>query len=79
MPDVQGYDVVKALNELEKSPKIGIITGWEEKLNPLKKESLKVNFIIKKPFKLSELTKHRNEALATGKAKSKTETSTPSG
>ena len=57
MPDIYGYDVVKALNELEKSPKIGIITGWGEELNPLEKEGLKIDFIVKKPFKISELTK----------------------
>ena len=61
MPEVFGYDVIKALNELDKKPKIGIITGWGEKLKPIDDEDLKVDFIIKKPFILSELTKHINE------------------
>ena len=60
MPEVFGYDVIKALNKLEKRPKIGIITGWEGKLMPLDDEELKVDFIIKKPFNLSELTSHIN-------------------
>lgn len=64
LPDIYGYDVIKALNELEKSPKIGIITGWGEKLNPQEKEGLKVDFIVKKPFKLSDLTKQISEAFA---------------
>ncbi len=38
MPDVFGYDVIRALNELEKRPKVGIITGWE-KLKPLDEEA----------------------------------------
>jgi PAS domain S-box-containing protein len=54
MPDVCGYDVIKALNGLEKRPKIGIITGWGENLRPIE-ENIKVDFIIKKPFNLSEL------------------------
>jgi len=55
MPDVTGYDVVKALNDLDKTPKICIATGWGEKLKPMDEESLTVDFIIKKPFNLSEI------------------------
>ena len=58
MPDVFGYDVINALNNLEKRPKIGIITGWGEKLKPIDGEDFKVDFIIKKPFDLSELSRH---------------------
>ncbi|MGR3173030.1 MAG: response regulator [Candidatus Scalindua sp.] len=61
MPDVYGYDVIKALNKLEKRPKIGIITGWSEKLKPIDDEGLKVDIIIRKPFDLSELSSHINE------------------
>jgi len=62
MSDVFGYDVIKDFNELEKRPKIGIITGWGEKLKPIE-EGVKVDFIIKKPFDLSELTKHINDVI----------------
>ena len=57
MPDVFGYDVIKALNELEKRPKIGIITGWGEKLKPIEDENYKVDFILKKPFDFIEMTR----------------------
>jgi len=57
MPDVSGYDVIKAINGLGKRPKIGIITGWGEKIKPMG-ENIKVDFILKKPFDLSELYKH---------------------
>ncbi len=60
MPDVFGYDVIKALNELERRPKIGIITGWSEKLKPIEDETFKVDFILKKPFDFSEITRHIN-------------------
>jgi signal transduction histidine kinase len=63
MPEVYGYDVIKALNKLEKRPKIGIITGWGEKLKPMEDEDLKVDFIIKKPFDFSELERHINDVL----------------
>ena len=52
MPDVYvyGYDVKKAINTLGKGPKIGIMTGWDEKLKPVDHEDYKVDFMIKKPF-----------------------------
>lgn len=61
MPNVYGYDVIKAINKLDKVPKIGIITGWNERLKPVEDEDFKVDFILRKPFKHSELTKHINE------------------
>ena len=63
MPNVYGYDVIKVLNKLEKRPKIGIITGWGEKLNPIDDEDFKVDFIIKKPFDFSELTENINNVI----------------
>ena len=48
MPDVQGYDVVEALNKLDKIPKIGLMTGWAD-LKPIDEEGTKVDFILKKP------------------------------
>ena len=61
MPIIFGFDVIKVLNDLEKRPKIGIITGWGEKLNPIEDEGIKVDFILKKPFNLSELSKNIND------------------
>ncbi|MBT5305992.1 MAG: response regulator, partial [Candidatus Scalindua sp.] len=58
MPIVSGYDVIRALNKLDKCPKIGIITGWDENLILLKEKNLKVDFLITKPFDLPELTRH---------------------
>ncbi len=60
MPDVFGYDVIKSARGLGKKPKIGIITGWGEKLKIINEEDMKVEFIVKKPFNLSELTNKIN-------------------
>ena len=60
MPDILGYDVIEVLNKLEKRPKIGIITGWGKKLNPMQ-ECMDVDFIARKPFDFSELTKQIND------------------
>jgi response regulator RpfG family c-di-GMP phosphodiesterase len=61
MPHVFGYDVIKALNLLEKRPKIGIITGWGENLRSIKEVGEEIDFIVRKPFNFSELTKKINE------------------
>ncbi len=64
MPGKTGYDVVTALNKLEKRPKIGILTGWNRDLISLEKKNLKVDFIVKKPLRLSEITEHINDLFA---------------
>ena len=61
MPKIHGYEVIKAIKKLDKIPKIGIMTGWNEKLKPMGGEDYKVDFILKKPFKHAELAKHINE------------------
>ncbi len=60
MPDVTGHDVVKALNELDKVPKIGISTGSFDNYSSVEINALKADFIINKPFKLIELANKIN-------------------
>ena len=64
MPNVFGYDVVKVINGLKKRPKIGIITGWSE--DRISDKETKVDFYLRKPFKLSKLIKHINELFDAG-------------
>ncbi len=64
MTDICGLEVIKFLNELERIPKIGIITGWGEKLKPIE-EGMNVDFVARKPFDFSELANHINEAFGT--------------
>ncbi len=64
MPDVGGREVIKLLDTLENSPKVGLITGWSEKLETFHKEELKVDFIVKKPFNFSELSKQINNVFS---------------
>jgi len=55
MPDVTGYDVIKALNDLDQKPKIGLITGDNNKIKSVEEGALKFDFIINKPYKLLAL------------------------
>ena len=63
--EFSGRGVIKNLDTLDKRPKIGLITGWSEKIQPSYKEDLKVDFIIKKPFSFSELSKEINDVFFT--------------
>jgi FixJ family two-component response regulator len=51
------------MNKLEKRPKVGIITGLGDKLKSTDEEGYEVDFILKKPFKFSELTEQINNAM----------------
>ncbi|MBT3880835.1 MAG: response regulator [Candidatus Scalindua sp.] len=64
MSGVTGYDVVKELNKFARKPKIGVITGWSEKLKLFDEEGMKVDFILRKPLKNSELTKQINSVFS---------------
>ena len=50
MPEVSGYDLIKAMNNLKVRPKLGIITGRDEKLEHFEDNGLEIDFILKKPF-----------------------------
>ncbi|MGR3175673.1 MAG: response regulator [Candidatus Scalindua sp.] len=60
MPYVTGYEIAKFLDRLEKRPKIGIITGSDEMIPAKEVESAKIDFVIKKPFDFSEISKQIN-------------------
>ncbi len=63
MPGMSGHEVVAALSRIEKRPRIGVMTGWSEKIETEDKDELNVDFIIRKPFKFPELIDHINIAL----------------
>lgn len=66
MPGLSGYDVIQALDKLDKRPKVGLITGWKEEIENKDKEGLNVDFILRKPFDLTVLTKHINDVIDAG-------------
>jgi PAS domain S-box-containing protein len=63
MPEVSGYDIIKAIGTLEKKPKVGIITGWANIDRIEKEDALKADFVVKKPINFSELTLCINNVL----------------
>jgi PAS domain S-box-containing protein len=63
MPEVSGYDVIRAVYELENRPKIGIITGWLNTGHFENDGVLKADFISRKPFDFAELTESINKVM----------------
>jgi len=64
MPEVSGYDIINAVRKLEKKPKVGIITGWENTFGTERKKALNADFIVKKPIDFAELTFCINNVLS---------------
>ena len=60
MPEISGWDMIKAIESLDRKPKIGLITGWADML---KNENMEVDFIVGKPIDFSILSEHIKEAL----------------
>ncbi len=60
MPDISGYEVIAALNKLEKRPKVGILTGWGDDIKPMN-EDVYFDFILKKPFCFAGLKEQIND------------------
>ena len=63
MDGVTGYDVAGFVNSMDKRPKLGLITGWDELIRTKEKDEMCLDFFIKKPINLSELETFINSAL----------------
>jgi PAS domain S-box-containing protein len=63
MPEVSGWDMVRAVESLDRKPKIGLITGWVDMLESLKNEDMGVDFVVSKPINFSILSGHIIETL----------------
>ena len=63
LPGAYGSKVIAALIKLKKTPKIGIMKGWTGKLTSLEKGDLDIDFIARKPFKLSALLRQISEVI----------------
>ncbi|GJQ59160.1 MAG: response regulator [Candidatus Scalindua sp. AMX11] len=68
MPDINGKEVIRMLDTVpvDKRPMVGIMTGWKYGLEDAKREGLKVDFIINKPFNLSKLRRDFTALLGAG-------------
>ena len=58
--------MINVLASLEKKPRVGLITGWSDKGEIENDENLKVDFILRKPFNFSDLSKQINTLFNSG-------------
>ncbi len=63
MPKTTGYDVAAFVNVLEKKPKVGIITGRSDLISVKEREDMNIDFVVRKPVDISELTKLIDDTL----------------
>ena len=64
MPDVSGRDIVKAVRALERKPKVGLITGWQNPYETDMEDTLKADFVVSKPIDFSKLALCINRVLS---------------
>ncbi|MCX8117548.1 MAG: PAS domain S-box protein [Desulfobacterota bacterium] len=55
MPHLSGWEVCKIIKSLRSDVPVGMITGWGEEIDELKRRESGVDFIISKPFDLSRV------------------------
>ena len=63
MPEVSGWDIIRAVESLDKKPKVGLITGWADMLKPIKNEDMGVDFVVSKPIDFMRLSAFIEETL----------------
>ncbi len=64
MPEVTGWDVVKAAGDMRSEAILGLVTGWGETLDPNRVRQANITFVVSKPFDLESLLQEVRGALA---------------
>jgi PAS domain S-box-containing protein len=55
MPTMSGWEVCRAIKEMNPKMPVGMITGWDMEVDEMKRKENGVDFIIPKPFDLSHI------------------------
>lgn len=55
MPGMSGWELARAIRERDKQLPLAVITGWGESVASSEKESAQVNWILTKPFSMSQI------------------------
>ena len=63
MPDMSGWEVCKAIKEMDSRIPVGMITGWGMELDQREKEESGLDFIISKPFDFNTILKLVDETM----------------
>lgn len=55
MPTMSGWEVCRAIKEMNPKTPVGMITGWGMEIDETKREENRVDFVISKPFDFSHI------------------------
>jgi CheY-like chemotaxis protein len=62
MPKMNGWQLIEKINELYRDKlKVALITGWGDQITESQKKQYKIDYVLSKPVKLSQLKKLIND------------------
>jgi PAS domain S-box-containing protein len=67
MPEVSGWEVAEQIKAVDQSVKIVMITGWGDELDEDSLKDKKIDFLISKPFQVSQIAEVVSKAMKLSK------------
>ena len=55
MPDMNGWEVAARVRAVRPNTRVGIITGWDVRIDDTRRRALGVEVVIVKPFRLQQV------------------------
>jgi PAS domain S-box-containing protein len=66
MPEFSGWEVAREVKRLRPETLIGLVTGWEDRVEPEAARAIGIEFLVAKPFTSEDVQDAVARALATG-------------
>lgn len=63
MPALDGYDLIRAVQNFEKPPQVFVISGLDKRDVEANMKNLQFDFLFEKPFSLLELSKKLDDSI----------------
>ena len=56
MPGMSGWELARAIRELDNKIPLAVITGWGEAVGSTEQQEAKVDWVVSKPFSISRIS-----------------------
>ena len=73
MPDMNGWELSRALRERDSKIPVAVITGWGEAVGSHERQAAQVDWVVAKPFETPQIVELAREVLRRQLAQRKTE------